>query len=102
MVQLKVPEGLQLFDNRYQFQFLYGTIKSIGDCRIVPAPVSFNSCMVQLKAADTVTINLVIKFQFLYGTIKSKGYVFDSSVVNRFNSCMVQLKASLAVYSLFS
>ena len=51
MVRLKVSERLLMYSVG-EFQFLYGSIKSVNLLASVFSPYYFNSCMVRLK--DTI------------------------------------------------
>ena len=117
MVQLKVFKVLWLAGVGRMFQFLYGTIKSAVHKRCNLHQKSFNSSMVQLKAAmmggglvannrfqflyGTIKREQVSnagyiesRFQFLYGTIKSFFYRPIFVPFQSFNSSMVQLKVA--------
>ena len=53
------------------FQFHYGTIKSSVGMELLPIQAYFNSTMVRLKDATTVSkYDYTLLFQFHYGTIK--------------------------------
>ena len=70
MVRLKaIEEELEL--SEYEFQFQYGTIKSVQFESISPEVFNFNSSMVRLKAYSITEAQAEAVFQFQYGTIKS-------------------------------
>ena len=103
------------------FQFQYGTIESIPDCKRSGKIFNFNSSMVRLKVYNkkytankkkfqfqygTIESSITISdnrgicvFQFQYGTIESGNYCSSSACISYFNSSMVRLKAVLALYS---
>ena len=55
---------------KVEFQFHYGTIKSIRGIYVLANVRDFNSTMVRLKADMTQTDSVRNEFQFHYGTIK--------------------------------
>ena len=70
MVRLKGGGGTT-FTKMSEFQFHYGTIKSLCPLWMIEAKSNFNSTMVRLKGLAAGDVGVQILFQFHYGTIKS-------------------------------
>ena len=69
MVRLKVGVS-DILRMKTQFQFHYGTIKSVIGSLGAIQNSYFNSTMVRLKDLGGHSSTVSVKFQFHYGTIK--------------------------------
>ena len=67
---IKSLKEYKILDTCIMFQFQYGTIKSIRGCFTPTIFYSFNSNMVRLKVFPYNLSGLLRLFQFQYGTIK--------------------------------
>ena len=75
------------------FQFQYGTIKSVKPLHSMKYRSTFNSSMVRLKVVSgNYSPGITPNFQFQYGTIKSIFSVNLIFIKASFNSSMVRLK----------